>query len=37
MTKRVELTKCRLCGHTQHTVKPWKHIPKCKNCRKPMQ
>lgn len=29
--------RCDLCGNVQDTVKPWKGIPICKKCRKPMQ
>jgi hypothetical protein len=32
----VEKTMCEHCGNIQETVKPWKHIPVCCHCRKPM-
>lgn len=32
-----EITRCDKCGNCQNTIKPWKHIPKCRKCSKPMK
>jgi len=37
MTLTVEVTKCENCGATQKTLKPWKNVPICCTCRKPMK
>ena len=33
----IQLTRCDQCQHTQRTIVPWKHVPICRHCRKPMK
>lgn len=32
----IDITECVHCGNKQKTVKPWKSIPTCRLCKKPM-
>jgi len=34
---KAQVTTCQRCGNKQKTVVPWKHVPLCKRCRKPMK
>lgn len=33
----LENTKCERCGNVQQTVKPWKHVPRCRRCHRSMR